>query len=245
MFSHPNYIFGFEKFETELFKGLVKKGMVVLDIGAYVGYYALIAADLVGESGKVFAFEPEPENYALLLRNMEANGCKNVIPVQKAVSDRNGTVELFLSTENKADHRIYDSQDGRESITIGVTSLDRFFEGRDCRVDLIKMDIEGSEMAALRGMTRVLKQNDDLKIITEFWPMGLRRFGYSPEEFLDKLTKLGFELYHINEERFLLEPIDVTRTMEMCKGEKHINIFCKKELKNSSKEWHKFGKSCN
>lgn len=228
MYLHPGYVLGFERFETELFKSLVKKGMVVVDIGAYVGYYTLIAADLVGENGKVFAFEPDPSNYALLLKNIEANACKNVFPVQKAVSDRNERLQLFLSEENKAGHRLYDSYDGRESITVWATSLDRFLEGKDCKVGLIKMDIEGSEMAALKGMTETLKQNDDLKILTEFWPMGLRRSGYSPEEFLGKLEDLGFELYHISDERFLLEPIDVTRAIETCKGEKHLNVLCKK-----------------
>jgi FkbM family methyltransferase len=151
MYMHPNYIFGFEKFETQLFQSLLRKGMVVLDIGAYVGYYTLIAAGLVGENGKVFAFEPEPDNYALLLKNLEANKCNNVIPVQKAVSERNGISVLFLSAENEADHRIYDSHDGRESIAVGVTSIDSFFERKDCKVDIVKMDIEGSEMMALQG----------------------------------------------------------------------------------------------
>jgi len=229
MYIHPCYVFAFEKFETKLFKSLIRKGMVVVDIGAYVGHYTLIAADLVGEKGKVFAFEPDPDNFALLLKNLEVNRCQNVIPVQKAIADRNGKTRLFLAQENKGDHRIYDSYDGRKSITVDVTSLDDFFKERDYRVDVIKMDIEGSEMAALNGMTKILKKNDDLKILTEFWPSGLRRFGTYPKEFLNKLTEFGFELYYINEERKLIEPIDVTRVTEMCKDEEHINIFCKKK----------------
>jgi FkbM family methyltransferase len=231
MYIHPCYVFAFEKFETKLFKSLIRKGMVVVDIGAYVGHYTLIAADLVGEKGKVFAFEPDPDNFALLLKNLEVNRCQNVIPVQKAIADRNGKTRLFLAQENKGDHRIYDSYDGRKSITVDVTSLDDFFKERDYRVDVIKMDIEGSEMAALNGMTKILKKNDDLKILTEFWPSGLRRFGTYPKKFLNKLREFGFELYHINEERKFIEPIDVTRATEMCKDEEHINIFCKKKNK--------------
>ena len=229
MYVHPFYIFAFEKFETKLFKSLIREGMVVVDIGAYAGYYTLVAADLVGEEGKVYAFEPNPENYALLLKNLEVNRCQNVIPVQKAVADTNGKTRLFLAQENKGDHRLFDSNDKRESITVDVTSLDAFFKERDYRVDVIKMDIQGSEMAALKGMTKILEKNDDLKILTEFWPSGLRKFGTYPKEFLNKLTEFGFELYHINEERKLIEPIDVTRVTEMCKDEEHINIFCKKK----------------
>jgi hypothetical protein len=79
-------------------------------------------------------------------------------------------------------------------------------------------------------MTNILKQNADLKILTEFWPMGLRRFGCSPEKFLNKLMKMGFGLHYINEERCRLEPVDVTKALEICKGEKHINILCTKKI---------------
>jgi hypothetical protein len=64
----------YEKYETALFKRLVKKGMVVVDIGANIGYYTLLAAHLVGDKGKVFAFEPDPNNYDLLCKNIEVNG---------------------------------------------------------------------------------------------------------------------------------------------------------------------------
>ena len=229
MYIHPFYIFGFEKFETELFKSLIREGMVVVDIGAYAGYYSLVAANLVGEEGKVYASEPNPENYVLLLKNLEVNRCQNVIPVQKAIADRNGRTRLFLAQENKGDSRLFDSNDGRESIIVDVTSLDAFFKERDYRVDVIKMDIQGSEMAALKGMTKILEKNDYLKILTEFWPNGIRMSGASPEEFLKKLVEFGFELYHINEKRKLIEPISVTRAVEMCKEDRdQINIFCKK-----------------
>jgi len=71
----------FEKYETKLFKKSIKRGMVVLDIGANIGYYTLLAARLVGDEGKVFAFEPDPYNYSLLRKNIEANRYNNVIPM--------------------------------------------------------------------------------------------------------------------------------------------------------------------
>jgi len=116
-----------EEHETALFKQLVKKGMVVVDLGAYIGYYTLIAAKIVGETGKVFAFEPEPHNYDLLVKNIEVNGYKNVIPVQKAVSNKTGTTYLALNPENKAGDWICDFHQGGEYIPISVTTFDAFF----------------------------------------------------------------------------------------------------------------------
>ncbi len=77
-----------EDYETELFKKNIKPGVTVVDIGAHIGYYTVIAAQLVGDKGKVYAFEPDPRNFKLLQRNVEANGYSNVVLVNKAVSDK-------------------------------------------------------------------------------------------------------------------------------------------------------------
>jgi len=216
-----------EKYETELFKGIVKKGMVVVDIGANIGYYTLIAAGLVGENGKVFAFEPEPESYALLVRNIEANGYKNVVPVQKAVSNKVGTTRLFLSPDgNTSWHRIYDAHDGWNFIEIETVTLDEFFKDKEDRIDVIKMDVEGAEMAVLQGMSQILKRNDNLKIFTEFLPIHLEKFGSSPEGYLSQLIKHGFKLYAIDEQKEQIRPVDVDSPTQTRVGP---NLLCLKE----------------
>ena len=83
-----------EPIATRLLNQQIKSGMRVIEIGANIGYYTLIAANLVGESGKIYAIEPEPANYALLTKNVEVNGYKNVIPIQKAISNEIGTSKL-------------------------------------------------------------------------------------------------------------------------------------------------------
>ncbi|CEG11098.1 Methyltransferase FkbM (fragment) [groundwater metagenome] len=87
---------GYENAETQLFESRIKEGDVVLDIGANIGYYTLIAAKLVGVNGKVYAFEPDPTNFSFLKKSVEINNYKNVICEQKAVSNENGKVKLFL-----------------------------------------------------------------------------------------------------------------------------------------------------
>jgi FkbM family methyltransferase len=101
-----------------------KPGNVVADVGANIGYYTLILARCVGPEGRVFAFEPDPVNFALLQRNIEVNGYRNVVAVNKAVSDRAGPTRLFLAPDNLADHRIFDPGDGRRSIPVETLVLD-------------------------------------------------------------------------------------------------------------------------
>jgi len=205
----------YEKCEVNLFKKLVSKGMVVVDIGANIGYFTLIAANLVGAKGKVFAFEPDSDNYALLIKNIEINGYQNVIPVQKAISNKTGTTDLFLYEQNKGQHTLYKPSSYWKSIEIEAITLDDYFAEQQDSIDVIKMDIQGAEILALQGMDKIIKQAPGLKIFTEFSPPKLRACGSSPEEFLKKVTEYGFKLHFINERKNRIEPIDIDRLIDM------------------------------
>ena len=216
----------YEKYETALFKRLVKKGMAVVDIGANIGYYTLLAAHLVGDEGKVFAFEPDPYNYYLLCKNIEVNGCRNVIPVRKAVSSKSGKMKLFLDKSNLGGHSLSKANVGTSaSITVEATSLDDYFKNTDYKVDVIKMDVQGLEMEVLEGMTNTINRNDNLKIITEFWPMGIRNSGSSPKDFLNKLVEYGFALYQVGQ---YVEPINVNYLLGMYRDKKFTTLLCEK-----------------
>jgi len=189
---------------VSLVKKLLKEGMTFLDLGAYRGYYTLLASKLVGEKGKVFAFEPEPENFAWLTMNLR--GKTNVNLIQKAVSNNVGTIKLFLSPSDSSTHRIYDVDGKRKSIEVEVTTLDEFFKDKPYKIDLIKMDIEGAEMKALEGMTNIISK-------TEFYPKALQESGCSPVEFLNKLIEYGFKLYLIDDEKESVEPKSIDEIM--------------------------------
>lgn len=218
----------FEKFETELVKREVKRGDVVLDLGANIGYYTLMFAHLVGEEGKVYAFEPDPTNFALLKKNVRANGYKNVELAQKAVSDKNGKLKLYLSEENRGDHRIYDSHDGRKFVEVESVKLDDYFQGYQGKIDFIKMDIQGSEGRAVLGMAQILSKQKSLKLISEFWPIGLQRFGTDPLEYLQLLLNRGFTLSNINGVEGKIEPVTPEELLEVYTPEKEnfTNLWC-------------------
>ena len=195
----------YEDFEMELFRGLAKKGMTVVDIGANIGYYTLVAASLVGESGRVYAIEPDPTNYALLAKNVKANGYKNVTLIQKAISDCAGNSGLLLDPAHTGKHRLGHSGEGEQCLPVDVTTLDDLLGNE--RVDIIKMDIEGAEAKAIQGMSTIMRKNKDLKILTEFVPVLLEESGSSSEECLSKLVESGFNIYQIHEKERRLVPL--------------------------------------
>jgi FkbM family methyltransferase len=217
----------YEPFETALFKKELKVGQTVLDIGANIGYYTLIAAKLVGPRGKVYAFEPDPDNFVLLKKNVETNGYTNVVLVNQAVSDKTRTAKLFLNKTNKGDHRLYDSKDGRPSISVQTVKLDDFFKKLDKKIHFIKMDIQGSEARALNGMKALIRRNSSLGLVTEFSPGSLKLNGQNPRKYLETLGQLGFKLKEIVEKEGLLRPADPRRLLALSNDTNvYTNLLC-------------------
>lgn len=189
---------------TKAFKKIVGEGDTVLDIGANIGYYTLLFARRVGVGGKVFAFEPDPVNLKVLRKNVSANGYRNVTIVDKAVSDREGKTKFYLANASDS-NSIYEFSSGLRSIDVETVSLDAYLEGYGGEINLVKMDIQGAEYAALQGMRGLLAKNPKAKIIAEFEPALLRDCGVEPAEYLDLLGELGFEIYDISEKRRRVE----------------------------------------
>ena len=224
-----------EEAETRLFSSFVKEGMTVVDVGANVGYYTLLAARLVGEKGKVFAFEPSSDNFALLKRNVEENGYKNVVLVPKAVSDRSAKARLLIDRASSGSHSLSASRGGADFVDVETVSLDEYFAGGLERIDVLKIDAEGAEMAILNGMGRLLERNTNLTLLTEFSPGAIREFGCSPEEYIWRLKSHEFQIYPIYEEQEKFRALDIEQVAELvaslAEGEparRSLNLLCVK-----------------
>lgn len=230
MFFRPYYVGFFLKDEyepdvTKIFLNEIHEGDIVIDIGANIGYFTLLAARLVGEKGKVFAFEPEPNNYDLLLKNIEINNYKNVIPIQKAVSNENKTTKLFLRQDSSMNSLLegFNANPSIGDISIDTVTIDNFFKDNPLKskIKLIKMDIEGAEMQAILGMLDLIKENKELVIITEFNPSFIRKSGFEPQDFLSKINEFGFLCKIISESNDL-----ELNKLEIDNIESHVNLVC-------------------
>ena len=188
----------YEQETTTILKETLCPGMNVLDVGAHVGSHALLAARLVGPLGKVFAFEPSPDNFALLQKNVALNGYQNIVTIAKAVSDKTGVAMLHLSPEGNdrnALQRLRSAPPGK-SVEVPTISLDDFLEEIGWPpIRLIKMDVEGAEPLVLKGMSRLLERCGDIRLIAEFAPACIRDGAYTPVNFLEALAGCGFRIH--------------------------------------------------
>ncbi len=198
---------------THWMQTLARPGMTVLDIGAHVGYYTRIVSGLVGDGGRVLAFEPHPRNLQTLRRNTAHLRNVTVLPV--ALAEREGTAELhdylMMSASGSLhfDERMREVQRAQmsdydiaprvkgfqpQTYTVRTARVDDLLaaEGVE-RVDLVKMDIEGAELGALRGMAATIARSEGLALIMEYNPLGLKAFGHDPEAALREVLALGFD----------------------------------------------------
>ncbi len=223
----------FEKRELDTFRSIIKDGMTVVDIGANIGLYTVIASKLVGSNGKVFAYEPEQENFGFLSRNIEVNNFKNSTPLQIALSDKAEERKLFLAKDNKGHHSFVQDNQANIPVSVHTETLDSSLAKYGSPiVDVIKMDIEGAEPLALMGMKETITRNPNIIIFTEIFPNAIRRLGYDPLDFLKMFNHYDLSVWVIDEDvakPTLLKPADFASYIAYFpKGEAFHNLYVSK-----------------
>ena len=162
-----------DRVQRRLIRTILFRGAVVVDVGANIGIYSRCFSGCVGPTGVVHAFEPSPQNFRRL--QSATRKLPNVRLSRAAVGERSGRSQLYLSDNLNVDHRTYRPKgESRETVRVDIIALDDYFRP-GARVDLIKLDVQGYELHALRGANRVLFDNPDTKLLLELWPYGLRQ----------------------------------------------------------------------
>jgi FkbM family methyltransferase len=175
---------------TALMLEVLKPGMRVVDVGAHLGYEAMLACALVGEHGRVVSFEPQPKIVARTVRNLQPFPQCRVIP--SAVGDFNGQMEFFemdLLLSAFSGTAATGSVGAR--IQVPVTTLAAALGEDDRPVDFLKCDVEGAEMSVLRGAVEILRRDQPLLVLEAEMPSGS---GPRPrvDEFAEFLAPLGY-----------------------------------------------------
>ncbi len=228
MYASPNDVYGgkgilrngkYEPHVSSVFRSRLRPGFQVLDIGANIGYYSLLAATVVGPSGNVIAVEPNPRNVRMLLASARLNHFENLQVLQIAAGREWGVLVFYTDGSQGSVRKPVDGDAILEAETAGAARLDDILKGR--RIDVIKIDVEGYEHEALEGCLETIRAHRPL-IFSEFQPAS---FVGSPEEYLRFLENEGYRFSILREEG----PAFCTRAavMEHCaaSGSDHIDLL--------------------
>jgi len=179
--------------DRNLVEQLVRPGMFVADVGANVGLFTLLLSRLVGDAGRVHAFEPEPSLHAALAENCRRNAAANVTVHPLALGSKRDVLTLRRSALNSGDNRLDSDPGWGTCVAVPVDRMDAVLGAT--ALDFVKIDVQGHEMQVLAGMEGILAASPRLMIHLEYWPAGLRRAGVDPPAVLHLLRDRGFSLY--------------------------------------------------
>lgn len=196
-----NVYFGrpYEPLETEVAHRLIVAGGTVIDVGANVGLYTLLASRAVGTSGRVFAFEPAFASFALLQRNVGLAGATNVVLEQAAVSDVAGTATLLLNRESGLASLGPTGRGERTgSETVRCVTLDEYADTRGIGpVCLLKIDVEGFEGHVLRGGRSMLEREQGIAVLAELAEANFKPLGLRVDDVIALMRSLGFAAWQV------------------------------------------------
>jgi FkbM family methyltransferase len=187
----------FEPNELKLVGELLKPGMSVVDVGANIGLYSLLAALRTGPTGRVWAFEPSSESASRLKRNLQLNRCEDVEVIRLALSDTTSSAFL-VSDSGFGDAYRYLRPDtaNADGEVVNVTTLDAWAAANAVgQIDFLKVDIEGGEYRMFKGAREFLSSSPELVIMFECEEDWSSRAGWKPEDLYKFLKTLGFKLF--------------------------------------------------
>jgi len=153
--------FVYDTWEPEVVRRIVstvRPGMTVVDVGAHVGYYTLVFAKYVGATGRVISFEPLPENFALLKKNVELNQLKHVDLFASAIFSHSGNLTISIPDDSNSGGASVMPLPGGKHRRVQATTLDLVSSDLNLKPDFIKIDVEGCEFDVLNGSRETIRR---------------------------------------------------------------------------------------
>jgi len=204
----------FEKQEVEIFQRIIKPGMIIIDAGANIGLYSLIASKSIGPTGRVISFEPSKETYQRLLDNITLNGFSNITAMNIGLGDREneklvlrqdvgfGDAERYLFPYNKTPNRkLLNVNVLQIEEEIDCDTLDNCLENLHInKIDFLKIDTEGYEYYILQGAKKILRSSPEIVILMECTSLGTARASTTQQKVFMILKEFELRIFYWNQE---------------------------------------------
>jgi FkbM family methyltransferase len=213
----------------------------ILDIGANIGYTACVFANKLSNGFRVFAFEPEPNNFRMLKKAIGGELSRKKVEVYNcAIGDVDGEMELWVNKESHGDCKIVTSTlekslgDRERKVVVPTMRIDSFIERQatDFKVSLVKIDVQGFEVAVARGMHGLLEKYQDVNLIVEFCPSEIRKLGFNHEELISIFNDRGYKP-HVLHHDGLVTPIEYMPLLEVMDDEHYCDLFLSQNKYNN------------
>jgi len=225
----PGLVGGFyERYEIQLFQDICKVSKRIVDVGANIGLYAVIA----GKAGcNVIAFEPVTENFKYLGINITQNGLdKKIKAIKKAVSSQNGIADIFLSQKQIGTHSLSaSSADSNYSVKVDVVTLDTSINYKKSKVDVLKIDVEGYDGFVLEGAQKLITTCHPTLFI-EMVPHRLLAAGYKPASFVDLIYKRYKKVYVIDDVNGMFSKASKKMLLDLIKRDNDVNLVAVEQV---------------
>ncbi|HWA17068.1 MAG TPA: FkbM family methyltransferase [Gemmatimonadales bacterium] len=204
---------------------VLQPGDTVVDVGAHIGYFSVLAGRIVGPEGKVFAFEPEPGNYRRLRDHLAQNGLSQVQSFNVAVGSAPGTAEMYFNSDNDGGHAFWDvaehqlcerTREEGKRISAEVVALDHVLAGLlpGQGPKLIKIDAEGMEYEILKGALRTILGHEVPFVICEINRFALERMGSSEMQLRGFMRLIGYQVSLMKQDGTGLQPLGDDETYQ-------------------------------
>ncbi|MDJ0845939.1 FkbM family methyltransferase [Crocosphaera sp.] len=206
--------FLYKKYFEDPFFGLTQKhpdifqGGHILDIGANIGYTVTIFSDTMTSGYHVYAFEPDQTNFLTLRETIKSHQLiDKIIPIQAAVGETKGTIELWHNDSHHADHRIATEKYQKNGVNpmqvtqVPLWSVDSFVEEElnNKAIKFIKIDVQGYEFPVCLGMEKTLNKNPNAVVVLEYMPETMAELGFIPEAIFDYFDKKDYLMYFLHQ----------------------------------------------
>lgn len=238
----------YEPYETKLILRQAKRGDVVVDVGANIGYYTILLADKVGKNGKVYAFEPDITNFDILVKNIKENKLENVVAVNAAVGRKSEKKILYKSEENLGDHKLYDQNPPVDKSTsslkkggslrtkeeVKIIKLDDYLA--DVKVDLMKIDTQGWEPEVIGGAMKIIKRDKPIMFL-EYSPTSYQQAKLDEKEMMNFLRNIYSKIWWIDEWLYIYKNLKQKEIYKICNTNKtgYADLWMKKEVNLNDK----------